>query len=74
MPDNIRTKRKLKAAMRDENTGNLNTSGKEWRGCLLSNASVNGVKRPTGHVEPWDWQKELTGATRLKENHYALGY
>jgi hypothetical protein len=42
---------KLKAAMRDRNTGNLNTSGKD--GVVVCPPSQSpGVKRPNGHIDP----------------------
>ena len=42
---------KLKAAMRDQSTGNLNTSGKAGVVPCSSSTERNGAKMPTGHVE-----------------------
>jgi hypothetical protein len=41
---------KMKAAIRDRNTGNLNTSGKAGV-VVCSPTQINGVKMPSGHVE-----------------------
>lgn len=41
---------RLKATMRNENTSNLNTSGKSGK-VVCSPSQSPGVKRPTGHVE-----------------------
>ena len=57
MPDQTADRNKqLKATMRDENTGNLNTSGKD--GVIVRSPSqCGGVKRPNGHVEPGTGRK-----------------
>ena len=56
MPATSERNEKLKAAMRDENTGNLNTSGKE--GVIVRSPSQSGgVKRPNSHVEPGTGRK-----------------
>ena len=48
---------KLKAAMRDRNTGNLNTSGKNGVVVCSPNQSSGLKRRPTGHVDPGTGQK-----------------
>ena len=48
--------KQLKATMRDENTGNLNTSGKSGI-VVCSPMHGNGVKRPNSHVEPGTGRK-----------------
>lgn len=57
MPDQTSDRNKqFKATMRDQNTGNLNTSGKEGV-VVCSTPQSNGIKRPNGHVNPGTSQK-----------------
>jgi hypothetical protein len=42
---------RLKATMRQQNSDNVNTSGKAGVKVCSPNQS-SGIKRPTGHVEP----------------------
>jgi hypothetical protein len=63
--------KQLKATMRDENTGNLNTSGKDGVVVCSPMKEPNGRKLPTGHVEPGTGRKSYKWcATKLKENDY----
>ena len=71
MPDQPADRNKqLKATMRDENTGNLNISGKE--GVIVRSPSQCGrvrraqtVTLSQGRAKRANWR-----ATRLEENHY----
>jgi hypothetical protein len=45
--------KRLKATMRDENTGNLNTSGKAGVVVCSTPQAKNPPKNPSGHVDPY---------------------
>jgi hypothetical protein len=50
MPETHERNERFKAAMREQNSDNLNTSGKNGV-VVCSPRLVSGTKRPTGHVE-----------------------
>jgi hypothetical protein len=57
MPDTHERNERLKATMRDRNTGNLNTSGKDGIVPCSPNQSSGLKRRPMAHVDPGTGQK-----------------
>ena len=61
MPDNIRTQRKAQgrnARRKHRQSQHIRQRGRHR---VLSDAKRQRLRRPTGHVDPWDGPKELTG-------------